>query len=198
MLARKNPDLSERELARLAWRNRRINEALLGSREEKVIDFLTLGEKPAGNAPAGAGQWRDEPHERASPGAPAPARSPEHRNLVNAILDRQILEQEKIDQVAARANDVAARVLRGARARREGGRRRGHSRAGPARVHRALQGAPPGRARARGPELLADLAPAIETEIAAAKGAGAGVEAIRAVERAARELEKKAKTDGNP
>lgn len=48
------------------------------------------------------------------------------------------------------------------------------------------------------PELLADLAPAIETEIAAAKGAGAGVEAIRAVERAARELEKKAKTDGNP
>ena len=68
VLARKNPDLSERELARLAWRNRRINEALLGSREEKVIDFLTLGEKPAGNAPAGAGNGGTNPTNEQAPG----------------------------------------------------------------------------------------------------------------------------------
>ena len=49
--------------------------------------------KPAGNAPAGAGNGGTNPTNEQAPEPLAPARSLEHRNLVNAILDRQILEQ---------------------------------------------------------------------------------------------------------
>jgi hypothetical protein len=51
ILARKNPDLSDRELARMAYRNRLINEALTPSKTERLIDFLSLGGKPDGAAP---------------------------------------------------------------------------------------------------------------------------------------------------
>lgn len=71
VLARKNPDLSEVELARLAWRNRRINEALIGSGGERLIDFLSLGGKSDGTQ-QGTNDGTGAPPSDPEGGAPGP------------------------------------------------------------------------------------------------------------------------------
>jgi hypothetical protein len=87
ILARKNPDLSEPELARMAYRNRLINEALTPSKADRLIDYLSLGAKanavqgipaiegstpppgaPAGGTPGAPGK----PPASGKPGAGAP------------------------------------------------------------------------------------------------------------------------------
>jgi len=72
ILARKNPDLSDPELARMAFNNIRINELLTPSRGERLIDFLSLGGKPDGGAQQQGGGANDGTGDNRDPGTPKP------------------------------------------------------------------------------------------------------------------------------
>lgn len=76
VVRRKNPDLSERECARLAFRNRMINERLLPAEGERLVDFLAMGAKgeplpgEAGAAPVPGAEPLPGDPALSTPGAP--------------------------------------------------------------------------------------------------------------------------------
>lgn len=112
-----------------------------------------------------------------------------------AIVDRQSAEREAVERTAARAAEVTARLNE---AIRNLLRARGSVSADKARrafvaLYTALHLVELARSA---PEILDVLARAVDEEFAAFKAAGRGVEPIEAVERAARELERRA--GGNP
>jgi hypothetical protein len=111
---------------------------------------------------------------------------------VRAILDRQSDEQKIVEDVGARADDLARRIALGARAlivrASSGSVSPSVARAAFVALFRALHLVELARAA---PDVLELLDVAVTEELEAFKSAGSGVAPIQAAERVARELERR-------